>query len=810
MAVAGRAAQASLLCLAGRFAAAKDLAESTLARDPGAARGLAALAEAQAGLGDEQAALQTYASAVRADPADPAVIRGYAQLLMRLGRFQEAIGAYQRIVGPGKGELRDAVSLAAALRKVGNVQGAQRVIEEVVKRDPQSLEPVRQEAEAKAARGDLDGAARLLDQLLGKERAPYPLASALAESIVGRAGASVLARLACAKVFVAIGRPFQAVRLLGPVLSGGAPAPLLLEARRRLGLAYAALGAGAQAEEHLLAVVQQGAGGAEELRALGVIYLERGDTDKGVRALMRARDAAPDDAPTRRELARALAAADDLEGAIRELTAAHERAGSDDQALEDELVRITERAFAKRVKELETRLLADEQDVEARLELARAHGQRGDLPAAIEQLEWVQGRDPGAAAKVIAAAEQVREEGEAAADRALTLLLARLHAEAGGHERAIEVLEEYLAAEPEDPEGRLALLDHYARGQRVQDAAVGLRAYLEDANPFALERAVGIAERILAEHQGHAALVLSVARSRRRLGDTEAAVGHLRRYVEAAPDDTEARVELARLLEAAGRRGEAYDVLKVLVEGGAGSTAELERLASLALGAGSIDDAVAHLRRAVERHPEDLALKNALEATEARARRARLAALEGSQRPEDRLELAGLLIEEGNAEQATALLRALGRLEGSDPELATLRFSAEWFARRGKGARAEAALRAVGRRLGYAPGADAHKDLLARIGAMYERAGERAAARRVYLEIYSQDPQYRDVAARLENLSEDVRAAVAGADERVLDLVDLGAPLGSVLETLQGLDLALDPRLLAGSRSSASLEAQKV
>ena len=43
----------------------------------------------------------------------------------------------------------------------------------------------------------------------------------------------------------------------------------------------------------------------------------------------------------------------------------------------------------KRIKELEARLLAREDDAEARLELARALSQRGDLGEAVTQLERV-------------------------------------------------------------------------------------------------------------------------------------------------------------------------------------------------------------------------------------------------------------------------------------------------------------------------------------------------------------------------------------------------------------------------------------
>ena len=807
VALEGLAAQVSLLCRAGRHGAALQLAERAVARDPGSARALAALGEAQAGSGDEAAALQTLSNAVRADPGDPDVVRGYAQLLLRMSRFQEAIGAYQRLVGPGRGELKDAVALATALRKVGNAAGAQRVIEEVVKRDPQSLEPLRQEAEAKAAGGDLDGAARLLVQLLDRERPPFTLSRALADSLVGRLGASDLARLACAKVFRKVGLPFQAVRLLLPLVQGGlAAAAIVGDARRCLGLAYAALGAGAQAEEQLMAVVQQGGASAEEFRALGVIYLERGDTEKGVHALTKARDAAPDDVTTHRDLARALAAADDLEGAIRELRTAHERVGTDDAALEEELDRITERAFLRRVKALEARLLANEADAGARLELATAHAQRGDLPEAIAQLEWVAAHAPAELGRAVEAAQQIHDE--APDERALVLLLARLHTQAGDAPAAIEVLEGYLA-EREDPEVTLLLLERYAAGERVQEADVGLRALLGSARRSDLPGAVALADGILSRERGFAGLALAAARAHRKLGEVDAAVAGFRRYLDSEPGDPDARGELARLLEGAGRAAEALEVLSPLVRDGAGSTAELERVAGLALQAGRLADAVTLLERAAARAPDDLGLRSALEATRSRLRRERIAGLQQSQQPDERLELAGLYAEEGRRDAALPLLEALGQLDPANRELSYLRFCAERFARSGLGDKAEAALRQGARGLGYAPGSEQHKEILARIGAMHERTGDRGAACRVYLELYAHDPRYRDVAARLEGLAADV-APTSAADAQLLDLVDVGAPLGTVFDSLQEFDLALDPALLAGSRTSTTLKAQRL
>ena len=103
-----------------------------------------------------------------------------------------------------------------------------------------------------------------------------------------------------------------------------------------------------------------------------------------------------------------------------------------------------------------------------------------------------------------------------------------------------------------------------------------------------------------------------------------------------------------------------------------------------------------------------------------------------------------------------------------------------------------------------------HLAMLHRIATLYERNGNRRHARRVFLEIFSLDPAFREVNQRIEALSDDVRELGSNAaDERVLELLDVGAPLGTIFDNLQGSNLALDPQLLAeGKKSSPELRAQ--
>jgi predicted Zn-dependent protease len=793
VAIEGRAAQVSLLCQAQRFAAARDLAQATLARDPYSPRGHCALGEALAGLGQDAPALQAYGNAVRADPNDPVAIRGWAQLHARLGRLPEAINAYRRLVGPGRGALEDVVALATLLRKAGDVEGAKRVLEEVAKRDPHSLEPLRQEAEARAAAGDLQQAGALLEKLLARERPPHPLALALAESLVGRAAAHPPLLLICARTFAQAGRPLAAVRLLVPLLQR---APQSLDVRRALGLAYARLGAGPLAEEQLLQVVNQRDAGADEFLALGEVYLERGDVPSGVKALTRARDARPSDAEIHRALARALALQGDLDGALRELKSAHQGARETDQAaLEDELDRLTERAFGKRLREVEARLRQNPEDTQARLDLAQSLARRGDLRDALSHLVRA-AKDEGARGRAIGLGEQLLEEAQGAERREVVLVLARVLVQNDDAPRAAALLDEQLQAAPDDPELQLLRFEAWIGSQRVQEAAVGLSAFLPAAPPAHLAAAMALAERVVADH-GYVALALPLARAHRHQGAVEAAARSYARYLEAEGEDAEVRREYALLLEGAGKPGEAYAALRPLVEGTQGSVTDLEHVAGLAQAAGDLEQAVALLQRAADRAPEDLALKQALEGAEARLRESRIAALAAASTPEDKLKLAALHAEAGHKDQTVELLRALGRL-GENPELDYLRFCGEQFARAGKTTKAEEVMRGVARTLNYAAGSEQAKALLYRMAGLYERAHDRRNARRVYLELFQHDARYRDVEARLDALQDDVVPVQVGqVDERMVELVDAGAPLGTIFDALMSQDLALDPKLLA-------------
>ncbi len=98
--------------------------------------------------------------------------------------------------------------------------------------------------------------------------------------------------------------------------------------------------------------------------------------------------------------------------------------------------------------------------------------------------------------------------------------------------------------------------------------------------------------------------------------------------------------------------------------------------------------------------------------------------------------------------------------------------------------------------------------MLYRIGALYERGGDRRSARRAYLELVARDPHYRDAYAKLESQEDAtvVEEGDASGERAFAEFVETEASreVKTLFETLGTLDLALDPALLAEARAAAT------
>src|SRR5581483_5113137 len=334
-------------------------------------------------------------------------------------------------------------------------------------------------------------------------------------------------------------------------------------------------------------------------------------------------------------------------------------------------------------------------------------------------------------------------------------LLKDLHVKSRDVARAIECVERYLKDHADDGL-RLELLELYAEGQRVPAAVEGLLAFLPRAARDRLPVAIALGQKILEREPMQLDLARELARGLRRQGDFIEAARMLDRCVQGDADDREARLELAQNFEDAGKVEGAYDALKPLLDAGEPTADELSYAAALLMRLERHEDALPVLKKALAKRGDDRSLKERLERAESalpdkEAERLKAELQAGRASEEDRRKLAGLLAESDKKEEALEILRALPGAPPGDGETVFLRFAAEQFARRGRIDKAEAALRQLCTVLAYPPGSEQEKAMLYRIGALYERAGDRRSARRAYLELVARDPHYRDAYAKLES-----------------------------------------------------------
>ncbi|MBI3726321.1 tetratricopeptide repeat protein, partial [bacterium] len=816
IALEGRLAQLEVLVGSRRFTAARDLSRALAAHESKNAHAHWLLAEALAGLGDDDGAFDAAQKAARLAPTDARAVRAYAQALSRKGKLPEACLAMRRIVGTAKGEPRDSVFLADLLRRQGEEAHAKKIMEELVARDPQSLEPMRQASLARAAAGDLEGAADELESLSKKEKPPRPITLAVATELaraVEAAGdrAPPSAVVGCARALDASGKTIAAVRLLGPLVLRD---PGAIDARRALGLAYSKLGAAPLAEEHLRAVASRPGAGADECKALGELALERGDAEGAVRVLVRARDLRPDDVSIRRALARAHEAAGEFQKALEEIEVACTDA-PDDKDLDAIHEALSERALAAKLTALEARVREAPDDTQAWLDLGIALFEKGEASRAFDSLAKAV-RDPYLVPRVVELVEFLREELDD--QRPAVVLLVELHRKAQSPQKAIEVLEAFLKEHTDDGL-RLELLELYWKGKRIPAAVEGLLAVLGKAEKDRLPPAIALAEKVL-ESESQNDLARAIARAKRKTGDLAGAARAFEKYLEAVPGDREARRELASALEDGLNIEEALAALRPLVQDGVPTPDELSYAASLMVHLEKHAEAVPLLKRALELRPDDRGMKERLERAEGAVRdreAERLAAqvrkAGASASEDDCRRLASLYAESGKQKEALELLRVLPGIPAGDDEAVFLRFQAEQLARSGRIDKAEAALRQLCKVLAYVPGSEQEKTMLYRIASLYERSNDRRSARRVYLELVGRDPNYRDAYSKLEAQAEAgaaVESEAALEERRFADLIETGAPrdLKTIFDALGGMDLALDATLLADARAKLSAGAQ--
>ncbi|MCA8923595.1 MAG: tetratricopeptide repeat protein, partial [Planctomycetes bacterium] len=572
----GRAARVRLLLQAGQLPSARALAENARTHAPFSAQAHAAVGAVLLNEGDAAQALTVYTQAVRADPQDRLAVRGYAAALRALGRHREAAEALKRIVSPTEGTLTDLYALDASLRQAGDAAAAERVRQVASSREVAGVEALHKQVQQQVAAGNPVGAASALLELVAHLEPPYRSAVELATQLMQRGPDLALAR-GCAEVYLRADRPWLAVRALHRVGAANAADP---QARRLLGRAYLALGAGSLAEEQLLVAAQAGHGEAEDFVALGEAYLDRGDPEGSARAFAQALEAKSDQAQVHHRLANALALAGDLEGAVRALERAQQLAGAEAGA-QDALDRITEHANDGRIRSARARLALDPRDVVARLDLAEALAVRGDSDEALRLLRASLG-DPAHRERVRELCQRLDGHG----DRDLALLLSQLHSEDGEARAAVQALEECADEAPRDIELQLAYCRALSAAKRWQAACDRLAEVLPNASRCELVPALECAEALLGAGLDRR-LVFATARGLQRVQREAEAEAWLARYAaeheDEHADDLEVAEFRADLLEAKGDPAAALRVFQPLAEAPAAPLRVVERAGLLAL-----------------------------------------------------------------------------------------------------------------------------------------------------------------------------------------------------------------------------------
>ena len=456
-------------------------------------------------------------------------------------------------------------------------------------------------------RGELEAAARELGSVLDRRPGDAPTllhlgsvalqANRLDESeqryrAALEAGADAAAHYGLGRIALERGEPARAVELLERVL---AEHPDSGAVHYQLGLAYRQLGDLERAREHLArrggeppAFRDPLVDGLSLLSTGAAVHMDRGNRamardrpEEAIEHYRRVVDAAPGDRRAREALASALA-----------------RSGRAEEALDlyRELAR-GEEATAVAHYNL-GRLLADRGELEeAVAELRRAVELAPDFGNAHYNLATALEQTGRTEEALDAASRAVAAQPE---DRGSRLLLARLSSRAGHPERAEEELRRLLAADPEDGEALLALGSVLeTRERRTEALETYRRAAALDGHPRIQARA----------HVFLADLVSGGGRTRDGDG---AALEHLDRAAELAPELPEVHLARASALGQAGRYADAAAAYGRAVELAPGDAAAHFGRATALLVAGREGAARRRLEESVQALPEDLALRHAL------------------------------------------------------------------------------------------------------------------------------------------------------------------------------------------------------
>lgn len=165
--------------------------------------------------------------------------------------------------------------------------------------------------------------------------------------------------------------------------------------------------------------------------------------------------------------------------------------------------------------------------------------------------------------------------------------LTETYAAQNQHDKAIQLLNTELAANPDRPGMRLALANLQARSGKYDQAIAAFQALIQK-NPKS------------------SSLYLSLGESFRLKGDITAAIDSFRKAKDLQPNDTRVYVPLALLLDQSGQKAEARSIYEQILKMQPDNPIALNNLAyMMAESGGDLDQALTLAQRAKQKLPQD-------------------------------------------------------------------------------------------------------------------------------------------------------------------------------------------------------------
>jgi len=174
--------------------------------------------------------------------------------------------------------------------------------------------------------------------------------------------------------------------------------------------------------------------------------------------------------------------------------------------------------------------------------------------------------------------------------------LGAIYAEQGRYDRAAKEFERFVAGQPEDLQGRLALADAFLRAERPQEASVVYSSLMAEEELAAAHHAGRIAA-------GPVQIQGRLAAAQAHAGNLQEATRAYEQLLQLQPDSLQARLHLGRLLEARDLPERAREQYEFVLGEAPDHTESRHRLAYILFQAGRTEQAKLHLERVIDIDP---------------------------------------------------------------------------------------------------------------------------------------------------------------------------------------------------------------